>query len=445
MLTSLLPGIRDLRAPLAAGYLWLITLGLTLEPHVPDQAQATGLMASIYRLADGLSAVGLGVAASFVAYLIGSLSLALGTTPLRKLAPQTLNPERAGFWNAIPSGSLSGLMQVARETRERLEDLLSLSDTSLEAELKRWSEPGIRLHRQTLWDRVTAFIRLRRRPHKPTRLTSNSPAPAPPEEEQEQILFRALVVDLDVVTTTRLLGKDPDLYSAIDRSRAEGEFRLAIIPPLVMLGILVAVRLGGLVGGVVAVVAVGFAVGLHWDSVRHQREANALLVDALADGRVKSPSLERFEARALERATRSRVDAMRTAAGAAATAIARAIDIVEEMPSARSAIVAARQAVTDAKARFKAVTSIFPSAVVEPGSRALNALDQALGLWEEAWGNPTPPASWADSVKTLVGDARAHYEGYREAAREELQRVREQSTTSSELKVGSPVDVVERQ
>jgi hypothetical protein len=137
MLTSLLPGLRELRAPLASGYLWLVALGLIVEPHVPDRAEATGLMASVYRLTEGLSSVGLGVAATFAAYLIGSLSLALGSTPLRKLMPSTLDSERAGPWNAIPSGSLNGLMQVARETRERLEDLVSLSDTSLEAELNR--------------------------------------------------------------------------------------------------------------------------------------------------------------------------------------------------------------------------------------------------------------------------------------------------------------------
>jgi hypothetical protein len=320
--------------------------------------------------------------------------------------------------------------------------LVSLSDTSLEAELNRlasseasvwanmrsWRPSGKILRRVTTWDRITAFFRFRRRPRRALRLTSDSPAPPPPEEEQEWTLFRTLVGDLDVVTTTRLLGRDPDLYSAIDRGRAEAEFRLAIIPPLLVLGSVAGAEIGGLAGVGFGAVAAAVAVGLHWDAARHQREANALLVDALADGRVKSPSLERFEARVLEGATRSRLDAMRASAGAAATSIGRAIEIVDGIESSSSAIEAARRAVNDAGERLPAVASIFPSTAVDPATQALRALDRAVGVWEEVWGNPQPQGDWLDGAKTLLDDARAHHERYREAVRDELQRVREQSS-----------------
>jgi hypothetical protein len=432
MLTSLLPGIRDLRAPLGAGYLWLVALGFILEPHVPDRADATGFMESIYRLADSLSVVGLGVAASFAAYLIGSLSMAMGTTPLQKLTPTSLVPEQAGTWNSLPSASLQALMHAARDARERLEALLALSDTNLGAELQRWVEPSQRFRRVTAVDRLIGLIRFRprarsrSRSRRVARLSHDSPAPPPPEAEQERILFRALVDDLDVVTTTRLLGRDPDLYSAIDRNRAEAEFRLAIIPPLLATGFVIGWRLGALSGSLVAIGAVAFAVGLLWDAIRHQRDANALLVDALSDGRVTSPTVDRLEARARERATQSKIDALRSSASNAASAIARAIGIVEGIPSAPSAVVAARRAVDEARERFEVVvsTSAFPSAAVERGTKALQALDGAVRLWQEAIGKPTPPSGWSDQVRMLVNEAKAHHESYRDTVREELQRVR---------------------
>ena len=74
MLASLLPGLRDVRAPLAAGYLWLVACWLTLEPSVPERADAHGVVASLYRADDVLSVVGLGLVLAFAAYLLGSLS-----------------------------------------------------------------------------------------------------------------------------------------------------------------------------------------------------------------------------------------------------------------------------------------------------------------------------------------------------------------------------------
>src|SRR5437763_5068975 len=74
MLASLLPALRDLRAPLAAGYLWLFAGWLVLEPHYASWDKSGGPLASTIQLSHQLTPAGLGVAVSFVAYLIGSLS-----------------------------------------------------------------------------------------------------------------------------------------------------------------------------------------------------------------------------------------------------------------------------------------------------------------------------------------------------------------------------------
>ena len=53
MLASLLPGLRDLRAPLAAGYVWLAAGWLYFAPQLPASVnEADGVLKDIYRVAD---------------------------------------------------------------------------------------------------------------------------------------------------------------------------------------------------------------------------------------------------------------------------------------------------------------------------------------------------------------------------------------------------------
>src|SRR5262245_48493714 len=77
MFTSLLPGIRDLRAPLAAGYVWLLFGWLVFEPRYGMPTTGSPLYLDTLALIQKISPVALAVAVSFAAYLVGSLSLAL--------------------------------------------------------------------------------------------------------------------------------------------------------------------------------------------------------------------------------------------------------------------------------------------------------------------------------------------------------------------------------
>ena len=68
MLANLLPGLRDLRAPLAAGYLWLAAGWLYLAPQLPASANdATGVMKDIYRVVDASEPVTIAAGLTFVA------------------------------------------------------------------------------------------------------------------------------------------------------------------------------------------------------------------------------------------------------------------------------------------------------------------------------------------------------------------------------------------
>ena len=75
MLASLLPGLRDLRTPLAAGYLWMVGLWLLLHNKVPmSVAEApAGPIKSLYEIGSLLGQAVILAALSFIAYLLGSM------------------------------------------------------------------------------------------------------------------------------------------------------------------------------------------------------------------------------------------------------------------------------------------------------------------------------------------------------------------------------------
>lgn len=72
MLGTVLPGLRHVRAPLIAGYLWLAIVLFFLEEEKGVEA-----LKWIEDLADSLSPVTVGAASAVVAYLVGSASQAV--------------------------------------------------------------------------------------------------------------------------------------------------------------------------------------------------------------------------------------------------------------------------------------------------------------------------------------------------------------------------------
>jgi hypothetical protein len=90
MLTNLLPGIRDLRTPLATGYLWLLALWLWIPSHFKHAPPTSGVPGDITYLAHYASRVGVAIAVSFAAYVVGVLSQHLNP-PLAQLGTACVN------------------------------------------------------------------------------------------------------------------------------------------------------------------------------------------------------------------------------------------------------------------------------------------------------------------------------------------------------------------
>ena len=394
-------------------------------------------MASLYTLAAQLSPIGQGVVASVAAYVVGSISLTLFEWPLRQLF-STRVPPATNRWSAFTPQAASAITRLADEVRDRLKDLLALSSKGLKELLDdelgvvetasipwplRWSS----LRGRTWFSRIgrwcdRIFSRLQRN-EKPHRSKVYRPDEQDPSRLSEQLVL-AVVNDLPRVTSVRLLGRDPDLYSAIDRDRAEVDFRLGLIPPVLGLIVAFIVRLGAKAGLAALLFGLLFVVGLLWDALKQQRNANDLLAQALADGRVKAPSLERLENTATQIAKRSKTDERRYAAINATRAIGEAVRLSNRIRSEATSIYAARKAVIEARDRFTPFEASFPTSVTERGARTLKALKEATDLWVAAWDAPgTEPPDWAIRADKLRIEATAENEAFRVVVIEELDRL----------------------
>lgn len=257
ILGSLLPGFRELRAPLAAGYLWLLLGWIPLHDRIPPENTATGLWDVLYDLGDNVSVLGIGVAASFVAYLLGSVS---GACFDQLLA-------RPGRWHTFLA-TRRGHRLIYLFCETAVIPRLSVTGETLSRLMQ-----GAEVEMRTAAPRTTRFAEYWVRPG---------------GSILRESLARAVRGDFDLIER-RLIGEHPELYSEADRLGAEARFRFAIIPPLMVLSVLLAARYSWTWAFLLLPIAVLFVQGL----ARH-RERGDLLVDALVLGRVQAPTIERL-------------------------------------------------------------------------------------------------------------------------------------------------------
>jgi hypothetical protein len=321
MLANLLPGVRQLRAPLAAGYLWLFALWLVLEPALPTETEAQGLAASIYRLGDLVTAFGLAVVVSFAAYLIGSLSVSLVSWP----SPRTLSipGRRTRSWSSpLSPHAETALSDMAGSIGTELQGVISKVGLDVGEFL---DQNGIPSPPADLDSKISYRAKPRLRRKDRAFIGPGAAEPADYEALDRNRIATAVARDLDIIETTRLLGRDQELYSAVDRFRAETEFRIALELPLLVLGIVIGLRAGWPWLAVSILISGALCVALFADAVKVQRRANDLLVDVLTDGRVQSPTVERLRNRAKRlTAPKSAADRADEATNEIALAIKRA-------------------------------------------------------------------------------------------------------------------------
>jgi hypothetical protein len=432
MLSTLLPGIRQLRAPLAAGYVWLIAAWIAFESRVPEEDEATGLAAALYRLNDAVSGFGLAVVASFAAYLIGSLSITLLAPSIRRQFVRTprFTPS-LGPLAPFSQHGISALTTLVRRTWDRMATTLALSGVSLddvlELEVIRDEPRGssalgkiaIRKPDRSPLRRVGERLFGRGSEIRIQGVTLSLDTGSALDTRRLQ-LVRTVVGEFDQIMRTRLLGRDPDLFAAVDRHRAEVEFRVALIPPLLVLAVAVASAVDLLFVPIVLFVGVLASLGLFWDALASERNANDTLAGALVDGRVLSPTLEALERRASTIAQQPQAEKMQQAGAEAARAIGELIDLLDRIDSNITQARTVADAVEELRDRTAPVEGFFSDAVVAERDRALAEIKQASKLWSEAFGSDTA-GELMEQARGHARQAKEHYSAFRRAAVNEIE------------------------
>jgi hypothetical protein len=215
MLTSLLPGARQVRAPLAAGYLWLLLLWLIWGDELPDregQDRASGAIGQLYDLEPVISDLGIAAVASVVAYLVGSLLIGIAD------------------WTAYRWHNLSGRRQTDwRLGKPGLQELTAWADEAVRDAMREQDPKGL----EDLDQRIATT-------RKETSYSESDPQVLEPLPEQLAVEQTRRWLELETIGTlelveSQLLTLAPALHAEVDRRENEATFRLALAPPLALL------------------------------------------------------------------------------------------------------------------------------------------------------------------------------------------------------------------
>ncbi|MFI0799516.1 hypothetical protein SAMN04489729_8458 [Amycolatopsis lurida] len=296
MLSSLLPGLRELRAPLAAGYVWLLGLWLALRPGLPPPGQASGVYRDLLDLGTWAGKAAVFAAATFAAYLLGTMSLAVTHWLDTVVTPLFRAPRLQSVAWLEPK--YRGRRRILRALRDAVVN--KLSDRFLTDEDFR--------------DKVLTHIRglqefARRVGQEPPRIIAGARSDEHRRRAMDDYLHRwhllGTVVRTDVYVESvkedldyvgpRLLGKEDQLYGEYDRQNAEGSLRIGLFLPLVFLIAVLAWRVGPW-----CLAALAVPVKLLYLGSSSWAAAEQNLAVALAAERVDSPTLERLKSADVE-------------------------------------------------------------------------------------------------------------------------------------------------
>lgn len=189
ILANALPGFRDLRAPVIAGYMWLLFAWLWIQPD-PDRRPHNPIGAALYDLAQDVNQIWVGLAVGVAAYLVGSVSGAVS--------------------NFVKNLTLvfSAVWSLSSTQEEALLPPITRARALLEAAQPRLTAQRF-AHLEGLLERRAEAAR---------------------DEVRRELDLPAIL----------LVGDQPELFAEVDRLRSEGELRTAVSLPLVAIAVLCA-------------------------------------------------------------------------------------------------------------------------------------------------------------------------------------------------------------
>jgi len=326
LLANLLPGVRELRPPLAAGSMWLLCLWLAIAPQIQWAIAADGtLWQSLWTLREAVSPVVFGAAVAFVAYLVGALSEAgreAAASLMRRLVRWDRRRRLARYRTAHKGKKFVSTLETIGWEPSDVEQLLEWRE-SVEQVLEdagramRLSETGYRSVNQVARATVgrvsdaaggadgmvaaMQFIDLE------LDALKGRPAPNLVGSQGEADFLREVILREGEATRTRLLVKNAELFSKIDRLRSEADLRSALVLPVAAVGVVI---VGRAAQGPIAIwVFLGLLLasfGLYLDAKHKRRASDDALAEALAIGEVETPTISRLRAVAEDEVERER-------------------------------------------------------------------------------------------------------------------------------------------
>lgn len=250
VLSALLPGVRAVRAPLAAGFILFLSIWLAVEPSVPRRSgDATGIWASLVRLDTVASGAVVVAMVSFAAYVAGSLFLIVSTS-------------------VVPDRVSRVLMTVGR-------DMTAMEGGPLHRLLPSVDEAGA----------FHAHISERVAIETDDDRTITGPATL-------RVISSLAYLDWPYLSLS-VVGTQPHLYAEIDRFESEADFRAALIGPIVALACVVAFRLDALwYSALVLLGGLGIAAALALGWRQGRLRANSTLASGIQAGLIEPASLQ---------------------------------------------------------------------------------------------------------------------------------------------------------
>lgn len=237
-LIDALPGLREVRVHLLAGYLWILFAWLAFVSEIETSPARSDVVAAVVDLADAVGSLGVTIAVSVAAYLIGAVSQEVSWLLQRT---NRTSAEVRRHTAEITAG------KAYREVAEQF--------ASRDIPLDKETMDGI-LKRLGLGD-------------------GNNPV--------------VDAAELELEDTRTLPSHGPDA-GVIDRLHAEGDLRLAVIPPLLALTVFLAIDLTPL--WTLALAAIGV---LEVQGVRKHDEARRRMIDLVMLGGLELAAIRRFK------------------------------------------------------------------------------------------------------------------------------------------------------
>jgi hypothetical protein len=273
VLASFLPGLREIRTPLAVGYSWLLVGYLVIGHNFPKSGQATGVMRDVYDVAHFVTPAGVVVIASVLAYLIGIVVAPLATVTLPALPwwassriPWRRNADRV-------EEALDALITDRLADRVRDED--SFRTEVLRHSVDIGQSNGIIIDRERLEEL------LRKDPEMRRGAVGNSLDTSGLVTEIEQGL---------PLVAQRMRALDDRAGIEYDRLRAGGEFRAGMAVPLLAFVLTLSAR-----GSLWWLFALAAPALLLVSSAAARRDAQLLLVSTLAARRYDDRMVQLLE------------------------------------------------------------------------------------------------------------------------------------------------------